>query len=211
MLQNSANLVPLVITEKNSTIEFRNVSFQYAPGKTIFDNLSFTIPAGKKIAIVGGSGTGWVKILVFIMISAKSEHAKFLWIWPYLIRKMFFPRKSTITRLLYRFYEPDSGEILIGGTNIRDLDLAKLRKSIAIVPQVSGNCSLEILIMVCWDLWSCMMFFMSLRIQCCFTIVFCTIWNTVTLKKLTKKRSKLLRWQTWTSQSDNGPVNTKLR
>ncbi|BET01383.1 ATP-Hypothetical protein cassette subfamily B, member 7 [Nesidiocoris tenuis] len=102
-IKNSASTVPLVIEESNSTIEFKNVYFQYTPGKPIFKDLSFTIPAGKKIAIVGGSGSG----------------------------------KSTITRLLYRFYEPDSGEILIGGTNIKDLDLNNLRKSIAIVPQDS--------------------------------------------------------------------------
>ncbi|KAG8336366.1 ATP-binding cassette sub- B member 7, mitochondrial [Homalodisca vitripennis] len=46
------------ITRDNSTIEFRNVNFSYVSGKPIFDNLSLTIPAGKKIAIVGGSGSG---------------------------------------------------------------------------------------------------------------------------------------------------------
>lgn len=40
-------------------------------------------------------------------------------------------------RLLYRFVEPISGEILIGGQNISNVDLHSLRKSIAIVPQDS--------------------------------------------------------------------------
>jgi ATP-binding cassette subfamily B (MDR/TAP) protein 7 len=39
--------------------------------------------------------------------------------------------------LLYRFYEPDSGSILIGGRNINDVELESLRKNIAIVPQDS--------------------------------------------------------------------------
>lgn len=43
--------------------------------------------------------------------------------------------KSTLVRLLYRFFEPTSGEILIGGKNIRDVDLDSLRKNISIVPQ----------------------------------------------------------------------------
>lgn len=43
--------------------------------------------------------------------------------------------KSTIIRLLYRFFEPDNGGIFIDGKNIRDVDLDSLRKHIAIVPQ----------------------------------------------------------------------------
>ncbi|KOB65492.1 putative ATP-binding cassette sub-family B member 7 [Operophtera brumata] len=43
--------------------------------------------------------------------------------------------KSTLVRLLYRFFEPQSGNILIAGQNIKDLDLASLRKAVAIVPQ----------------------------------------------------------------------------
>ncbi|XP_017876686.1 ATP-binding cassette sub-family B member 7, mitochondrial isoform X1 [Ceratina calcarata] len=43
--------------------------------------------------------------------------------------------KTTVVRLLYRFFEPQSGGIFINGHNIRDIDLEILRKSIAIVPQ----------------------------------------------------------------------------
>lgn len=41
-----------------------------------------------------------------------------------------------MVRLLYRFCEPQSGSIYIGGQNINDVDIDSLRKSIAIVPQV---------------------------------------------------------------------------
>ena len=44
-------------------------------------------------------------------------------------------RKSTIVRLLYRFYDPESGRILIGDEDIRDVTLDSLRKSIGVVPQ----------------------------------------------------------------------------
>ena len=43
--------------------------------------------------------------------------------------------KSTIMRLLYRFYEIDSGEILIDGQNIQHVTQASLRENIGIVPQ----------------------------------------------------------------------------
>jgi ATP-binding cassette subfamily B (MDR/TAP) protein 7 len=91
------------VDRDTASIEFKNVSFQYKDGNPIFKDLSFTIPAGKKIAFVGGSGSG----------------------------------KSSMVRLLFRFYEPTGGEILIAGQNIKDVDLDSLRKVLAIVPQDS--------------------------------------------------------------------------
>ncbi|KAK9746928.1 ABC transporter [Popillia japonica] len=93
----------LHVDPKSSSIKFENVSFDYGPGKQILNDFTATIPAGKKVAIVGGSGSG----------------------------------KSTLVRLLYRFYEPKKGRILIGNNDIRDVDLESLRKAIAIVPQDS--------------------------------------------------------------------------
>lgn len=43
--------------------------------------------------------------------------------------------KSTILRLLYRFYEIDEGQILLNGVDIRDIAVFDLRKMIGIVPQ----------------------------------------------------------------------------
>lgn len=43
--------------------------------------------------------------------------------------------KSTIVSLMYRFYEPVSGDIYIGGKNTKDYDLYTLRNSMALVPQ----------------------------------------------------------------------------
>lgn len=43
--------------------------------------------------------------------------------------------KSTILRLLYRFYEIQSGQILIDGQDIKKMRLQELRRQIAIVPQ----------------------------------------------------------------------------
>ncbi|XP_050342808.1 iron-sulfur clusters transporter ABCB7, mitochondrial isoform X2 [Nymphalis io] len=91
----------LNVDAKTASIEFKDVSFKYINGKPILNNLTFSIPAGKKIGIVGGSGSG----------------------------------KSTMVRLLFRFFEPQSGHIKIGGQDIKDVDLASLRKAIAIVPQ----------------------------------------------------------------------------
>ncbi|KDN38140.1 putative ATP-binding cassette transporter protein, mitochondrial [Tilletiaria anomala UBC 951] len=43
--------------------------------------------------------------------------------------------KSTIFRLLFRFYEPQSGRITIDGQDIRDVSLDSVRKAIGVVPQ----------------------------------------------------------------------------
>jgi len=43
--------------------------------------------------------------------------------------------KSTISRLLFRFYDVDGGRILIDGQDIRDVTQASLRANIGIVPQ----------------------------------------------------------------------------
>ncbi|KAI0366152.1 P-loop containing nucleoside triphosphate hydrolase protein [Pilatotrama ljubarskyi] len=86
---------------QGGSITFENVTFGYHPDRPIFRNLSFTIPAGKKIALVGPSGCG----------------------------------KSTVFRLLFRFYEPWSGRILVDGQDIRDLQIASLRSAIGVVPQ----------------------------------------------------------------------------
>lgn len=51
--------------------------------------------------------------------------------------KIFYYRKSTLVRLLYRFFEPKNGRILIGNNDIRDVELDSLRRTISIVPQDS--------------------------------------------------------------------------
>ena len=43
--------------------------------------------------------------------------------------------KSTISRLLFRFYDLDSGDITIDGQNIRDVQQQSIRKAIGVVPQ----------------------------------------------------------------------------
>jgi ATP-binding cassette subfamily B protein len=43
--------------------------------------------------------------------------------------------KSTIARLLFRFYDPQGGRILVDGRELRELTQASLRAGIAVVPQ----------------------------------------------------------------------------
>lgn len=55
------NAFPLVLKagDPSAKVIFDNVTFEYLPEKKILNGISFEVPAGKKIAIVGGSGSGY--------------------------------------------------------------------------------------------------------------------------------------------------------
>ena len=89
------------VIEGDADIEFKNVNFSYVPGRPIINDFSLSIPPGKKVALVGSTGSG----------------------------------KTTMANLLMRFYDLDSGEILIDGKSIADTSRASLRQKIAIVLQ----------------------------------------------------------------------------
>jgi ABC-type transport system involved in Fe-S cluster assembly fused permease/ATPase subunit len=85
----------------NADIRFNKVSFDYDVRRTIIKDISFTVPNGKKVAIVGPTGAG----------------------------------KSTISRLLFKFYNPKAGEIYINNININKVSQESLRQLIGVVPQ----------------------------------------------------------------------------
>ena len=86
---------------EEASIRFENVSFDYDARRTIIKDISFDVPNGKKVALVGPTGAG----------------------------------KSTISRLLFRFYDPKQGDVYINNQNIKDISQQSLRKHIGVVPQ----------------------------------------------------------------------------
>ena len=109
----------LNIGAQNAEISFDKICFEYVHGQKILNELSFTVPAGQNFAIVGGGRTSLFIFYWLFFISGSGSG------------------KSTIIRLLYRFFEPSSGNIQIGDQNITAVDMDSLRKAIAIVPQDS--------------------------------------------------------------------------
>ena len=69
-------------------------------------------------------------------IRSMTFRQKFLQVVLLFIFVVLFTRKSTIVRLLYRFYDPSDGRILMAGHDIRDLTIDSLRQAIGVVPQV---------------------------------------------------------------------------
>lgn len=53
--------------EAEATVTFRNVHFSYTPGQPVIRNFTLTVPAGKKIALVGATGSGKTTIVNLLM------------------------------------------------------------------------------------------------------------------------------------------------
>jgi len=90
-----------VLIVKNATVRFDAVDFSYDQNRPILKSVSFDVPAGQTVAVVGPSGSG----------------------------------KSTIGRLLFRFYDVQSGAVTIDGQDLRDVTQESLHAAIGVVPQ----------------------------------------------------------------------------
>lgn len=53
--------------KKAPTIEFKDVTFSYEEGKPVLSDFSFTVPAGKKVALVGATGSGKTTIANLVL------------------------------------------------------------------------------------------------------------------------------------------------
>ncbi|WP_395375387.1 ABCB family ABC transporter ATP-binding protein/permease [Marinicella sp. W31] len=98
-VSDAADAQPIHI--EGATVTFDNVEFCYESDRKILHGISFHVPAGHTLAVVGDSGAG----------------------------------KSTLSRILYRFYDISSGQVLIDGQSIDQVSQSSLRAAIGIVPQ----------------------------------------------------------------------------
>jgi ATP-binding cassette subfamily B protein len=69
----------------------------------VLHGLSFSVPAGQTLALVGRTGAG----------------------------------KSTIARLMARFYDPERGVVLLDGVDLREVAMSDLRRAVVMVTQES--------------------------------------------------------------------------
>ncbi|MBB6673379.1 ABC transporter ATP-binding protein [Cohnella nanjingensis] len=89
------------LESKPASIQFDGVHFAYEENRPVLRNVTFTVPAGKTLALVGPSGGG----------------------------------KSTIVKLLYRFYHPGKGALRINDHPIEEYSLDSLRRNLSAVAQ----------------------------------------------------------------------------
>ncbi|WP_421918379.1 ABC transporter ATP-binding protein [Marinifilum sp.] len=106
-LQDLTNVEQLPVKKtsqkiRGNSISFKNVVFKYPDAnKNAVDGLSFTVPEGKTVAMVGVSGGG----------------------------------KTSIARLIPRFWDVDKGQICIGGMDVKDIYPQVLMKQVSFVFQ----------------------------------------------------------------------------
>lgn len=53
--------------EEKAAVTFKNVSFSYEPGNPVIRNFTLTVPTGKKVALVGATGSGKTTIVNLLM------------------------------------------------------------------------------------------------------------------------------------------------
>ena len=118
-IADAPGAVPLVL-DGPPAVKFENVRFSYEPAREILHGISFEVPAGKTVAVVGPSGSG------------KSTLARLLY--------RFYDVSN---------HEPGGphggGRITIHGQDIREVTQSSVRQAIGIVPQdtVLFNDSIE--------------------------------------------------------------------
>lgn len=82
-------------------IEFRDVCFSYNGRRDNLSHVSFSLPRGGTLGVIGATGSG----------------------------------KTTLTQLLMRFYDVDSGGVYIDGCDVRDMNEQELRARFGVVMQ----------------------------------------------------------------------------
>jgi ATP-binding cassette, subfamily B, bacterial len=93
---------PVALGAARGEVGFDGVTFAYVE-KPVLVDVSFNVPAGQVVALVGETGAG----------------------------------KSTIARLIARFYDPQLGRVTLDGTDLREVATSDLRRAVVMVTQES--------------------------------------------------------------------------
>ncbi len=86
---------------REGMLVFENVSFSYNGRRNNLEDISFSLPRGGTLGIIGATGSG----------------------------------KSTLVKLIMRFYDAGEGTVFIDGKDVRDIPLEELRKMFGVAMQ----------------------------------------------------------------------------
>jgi ATP-binding cassette subfamily B protein len=92
---------PVALKSVRGDVAFHEVRFSYVPDRLVLGALTFSVPAGQTVALVGTTGAG----------------------------------KTTIAKLIARFYDPTSGSVTLDGIDLRDIAQTELRRHVVMVTQ----------------------------------------------------------------------------
>ncbi|MDN4474258.1 ABC transporter ATP-binding protein [Demequina sp. SYSU T00192] len=82
-------------------LAMEGIRLTYPGGPEVLKGVDLHLPAGKRLALVGTTGSG----------------------------------KTSLARLMSRFFDPTEGTVSVGGVDVRDVPMTSLRRSVAVVPQ----------------------------------------------------------------------------
>ncbi len=97
----SSSCLPIALLAGPITVTCKDVFFTYKDTTPVLKGISFELPAGKTLGLIGRTGSG----------------------------------KSTLVRLLTRFYDPTSGIVLLNNYPMHQFKLSRIREKIGMVPQ----------------------------------------------------------------------------
>jgi len=92
---------PVPLETVRGDVAFHQVQFSYVKDRPVLPDLSFSVPAGQTVALVGTTGAG----------------------------------KTTIAKLIARFYDPTSGAVTLDDIDLRDISQSELRRHVVMVTQ----------------------------------------------------------------------------
>jgi ATP-binding cassette, subfamily B, bacterial len=92
---------PVALRSVRGDVAFHEVRFSYVGDRLVLGPLTFSVPAGQTVALVGTTGAG----------------------------------KTTIAKLIARFYDPTSGSVTLDGIDLRDIAQTELRRHVVMVTQ----------------------------------------------------------------------------
>lgn len=97
----SPEVSPVEIPTGPARLDIQGLNFSYPQGPQVLKDITLSIAAGQRVAVVGETGSG----------------------------------KTTLAKLAARFVDPDSGQILLDGVDLKDHSEHDLRRRVLLVPQ----------------------------------------------------------------------------
>ncbi|KAA6392071.1 MAG: putative ABC transporter C family member 3 [Streblomastix strix] len=130
-LKNNSNeqkeIIPIESWPQYGNVQFENISFRYRSGLPyVLNNVDFQFKGGEKIGVCGRTGAGKTSLLFALFRLIELDPV----LQPTMIDvNTGFPIKPDPNE------EPNKGRVLVDSIDISKVDLSRVRRSIAIIPQ----------------------------------------------------------------------------
>ncbi|KAA6360143.1 MAG: putative Multidrug resistance-associated protein, partial [Streblomastix strix] len=127
-IYEDGEIIPDCRWPESGRIQFENISFRYRSGLPyVLNNVSFDLKGGEKIGVCGRTGAGKSSLLYALFRLIELD--------PKLQPAIIDLNTGFLTWNNNTNEEPNKGRVLIDGIDISKVELSRVRRSIAIIPQ----------------------------------------------------------------------------